>query len=713
MPNACPDYPNGFIYCHQCSKKRDPKEKDPEKDKPKEKSREKPPRQRRCVAKYCKFCLKNRYDVEFDDVVNAARNARFEPGHIDSAGYFYRCPKCSDTCNCPRCRKSKGLEPMGFPAPKPSASKSKADRQSKKHANGDSASTAKGAKGPRKPKVKPLPIVEWTPVPVRLPLYEAEARFHIREFVLRFADLFEPSLPRTNLEELEEIGGGRHQGRDEHDDMVSWVSEFCVKSIIVGLLNLLAKELQGPLSLAIKNAVKEIRNLGVNLNKIWPVLATLRDSPPPPDPLLFTSPHSTLPGSSSPFTFTFPDPLSPPSSLDIRTIRSTRTNATTDNYGIHIAYSAQMVPVVEALMEDVLMTTAVREELEEGVREGMKETIKEQKEAVKRETERWDVVRKSMETRVKLKAQILENRAKREYHKLKNVSLENSLKTLVPKYAARFTPLGMDSEDRVYWILSPGVSEREAAQDFIMSCSSDDKLIKSNRKKIVMKKARVLNMEERIEMRSWSWFLAVWGKRPEDAAVGSGGQEEEEEEDKDREGWWGFYEPLEILKLSEWISMKAGLDDENKDSNISATTTVPLSASLHSLHPHPQQKLQELKNLVEELRAFAVLLEWRCREDKYEGVLKDLEAAAGGAHNLGSSVVGSGSGSSVGGGEKGKAKAREEEMEVDEEKEEEEEEDNERERSESGDESESGSGSESSGPSENNWNSQDEDVSMA
>lgn len=316
--------------------------------------------------------------------------------------------------------------PPPEPAPKPSASKSKADRQSKKHANGDSASTAKGAKGPRKPKVKPLPIVEWTPVPVRLPLYEAEARFHIREFVLRFADLFEPSLPRTNLEELEEIGGGRHQGRDEHDDMVSWVSEFCVKSIIVGLLNLLAKELQGPLSLvtaytrpsslplltlfaqAIKNAVKEIRNLGVNLNKIWPVLATLRDSPPPPDPLLFTSPHSTLPGSSSPFTFTFPDPLSPPSSLDIRTIRSTRTNATTDNYGIHIAYSAQMVPVVEALMEDVLMTTAVREELEEGVREGMKETIKEQKEAVKRETERWDVVRKSMETRVKLKAQILE-----------------------------------------------------------------------------------------------------------------------------------------------------------------------------------------------------------------------------------------------------------------------------------------------------------------
>src|SRR5262249_45312498 len=115
-------------------------------------------------------------------------------------------------------------------------------------------------------------------------------------------------------------------------------------------------------------------------------------------------------------------PLSPPSSLDVRTIRSTRTNANNDGYGIHIAYSAQMVPVVQALIEDVLMTTAVREELEEGMREGMKETIKEQKEAVKREAERWDVVRKSMETRVKLKSQILEVREQLQYPSYTNFS---------------------------------------------------------------------------------------------------------------------------------------------------------------------------------------------------------------------------------------------------------------------------------------------------
>jgi hypothetical protein len=50
------------------------------------------------------------------------------------------------------------------------------------------------------------------------------------------------------LEELEEIGGGRHQGREEDEEMASWVSDFCVKSVIVGLLNLLEKELHGSLA---------------------------------------------------------------------------------------------------------------------------------------------------------------------------------------------------------------------------------------------------------------------------------------------------------------------------------------------------------------------------------------------------------------------------------------------------------------------------------
>ncbi|KAJ3570011.1 hypothetical protein NP233_g4683 [Leucocoprinus birnbaumii] len=814
------------------------KEKEKEKE-PAPNQKEKPPRERRCVAKFCKFCLKNRYDLEFDDLVTTVRAAKHEPGHIDTADYIYKCPKCCDICNCPRCRKSKGLEPMGSagtirrPPPEPIAKppKQKADRKQRSKPPADSASVKGGAKAPRKPKSKPLPVVKWTSIPVKLSLEEAEARFHIREFVLRFADLFDPSLPKANLEELEEIGGGRHQGREEDDEMVSWVSEFCVKSIIVGLLNLLEKDLRGALATSIKHAVKEIRNLGVNLNKIWPILSSLRDTSvtlshsPSESDLLAGLPPSSLPGSPTPtrpFTFTFPDPLPPPTTHDIRAIRSTRHNDAND--GLHIAYSAQMVPVITSLIEDVLLTSAIREEIENGVRES-KESIKEQREAVKREAERWEQVRKGMETHVKLKAQILENRAKREYHKHKLASLDNSLKVLTPKCAPRLTPLGTDADSRIYWILSPGVSEREAASDFIASCSKDEKPTKGRGKTRKVPKAKVLATdEERRDMKSWSWFVAVWGRKPEDAAgsalwkgkgkakenasnfknsgvklkikvkktakeddamnvddeqdhrrrskhdedeeMGSAsdherasstpsrssacaststspsasddersdrsqsdqedenGSEDEEgedenvaanelmeqgddevedededmdedDEDDDTERWWGFYDPLEILRLSDWIAIKAGLDSEEVDavqhqqsSSASAIskpkelmTTVPLQLALKPLHTTDENdsrassstgttltlvnggtngygggkksrdtsittvndnssssidknKQHQLKSLVEELRTFSSLLKWRMEEDKYEVVLRDATAASGGGGSV-------------------------------------------------------------------------------
>lgn len=346
----------------------------------------------------------------------------------------------------------------------------------------------------------------------------------------------------------------------------------------------------------------------------------------------------------------------------------------------------------------------------------------------------------------------------------------------------------------MYWILSPGVSEREAAQDFILSCSNDDKLVKSSKKKILPKKAKVLTPEERVEMRSWSWFVAVWGRKPEEAAgsvkanrngnmklkikvnarkpkvkakehkrgsddemevdgeehadredveMGSGsdsergpstsqsdsGSEESDNdndndndndsqsssaEEEDREKWWGFYDPLEILKLSDWIAMKTGLDDESSDplttipllsqhnhtsdkdkekeeqnnSRASSSTATLTNGSSSVSHTNGAGKSRDtsvtvvdssftpsnrddektqLRNLVEELRMLAGLLEWRCREDKYETILKDLEAAAGGAYyaNLSANVSRSGSvNGSGGGGGKGKAKEREVEKEV-------------------------------------------------
>ncbi|KXN90851.1 hypothetical protein AN958_03505 [Leucoagaricus sp. SymC.cos] len=904
MPNACPDYPNGFIYCHQCSKKRDvtgtiywicciacpdlprrnpvhlprarpscqgqgqgPPAPSQGKTAPRTALRrqvlqilsQEPLRLRVRRSRCHSPCRQKGAGSHRLGRLHLQVHLFFSPSLPFLMRYF-RCPKCCDTCNCPRCRKSKGLEPMGSagtirkppPKPEPKPPKQKADRKSKSK---DGASGKAGSKVDKKSKTKPLPIVKWTSVPVRISLEDAEARFNIREFVLRFADLFEPSLPRANLEELEEIGGGRHQGRDEDGEMASWVSEFCVKSIIVGLLNLLEKELRGALAVSIKQAVKEIRTLGVNLNKIWPVLSTLRETSikrlhhSSESDILAGLPPSSLPGSptpSIPFTFTFPDPLPPPTTHDIRSIRSTRNNDTND--GLHIAYSAQMIPVITSLIEDVLLTSAIREEIESGVREG-KERIKEQREAVKREAERWEMVRKGMETHVKLKAQILENRAKRDYHKRKLASLDNSLKILAPKYSPRLTPLGVDLDGRVYWILSPGVSEREAASDLILSCSKDEQPVKGKGgKKNMVRKAlrtKVLGGEERREMRSWSWFVAVWGRKPEDAAGGAlwkekakakgkekeqpnrgsvklkikvghnhvqrkqkggvdddddamdvdkethdvrgrdvdeemasvsdredssplvsrpasactstspspsasddersdGSQSDQEDttldddeqsdhsevendedgddeenneniEDLGTEKWWGFYDPLEILKLSDWLAIKTGLDSSDSDDSERpapskeprelGTTTPP-----HLAIPLPQQhkevegsasrassssmgtltatssstpgltndhgkksrdtsvtivndsttststittgptatlanksQLNAFKSLVEELRTFAGLLGWRCREDKYEVILKDPSAASGGG---GGSVAGT---ASVGG----------------------------------------------------------------
>jgi len=175
-----------------------------------------------------------------------------------------------------------------------------------------------------------------------------------------------------------------------------------------------------------------------------------------------------------------------------------------------------MIPVITSLIEDALLTSAIREEVEIGIQKG-KEIVREQREAFKREADRWEQVRKGMETRVKSKPQILENRAKREYHKHKLASLENSLKILTPRYAPRYIPIGIDADSRVYWILSPGVSERDAATDFILSCSREIKGKPAKSRKLP--KSKVLaTEEERREMRSWSWFVAVWGRKPKDAS---------------------------------------------------------------------------------------------------------------------------------------------------------------------------------------------------
>jgi len=87
------------------------------------------------------------------------------------------------------------------------------------------------------PKIKRIPPPTWTDLDISLSLAEAEQRIHIREFTLRFASVIEIS--RAHLDELEEMKPYRS---GEESELVPWVSEGCVKSLTVGLLNLLDVE---------------------------------------------------------------------------------------------------------------------------------------------------------------------------------------------------------------------------------------------------------------------------------------------------------------------------------------------------------------------------------------------------------------------------------------------------------------------------------------
>lgn len=87
------------------------------------------------------------------------------------------------------------------------------------------------------PKTKRVPPPTWTDLDISLSLAEAEQRIHIREFTLRFSSVI--GISQAHLDELEEIKSYRN---GEENELVPWVSEGCVKSLIVGLLNLLDDE---------------------------------------------------------------------------------------------------------------------------------------------------------------------------------------------------------------------------------------------------------------------------------------------------------------------------------------------------------------------------------------------------------------------------------------------------------------------------------------
>jgi hypothetical protein len=163
------------------------------------------------------------------------------------------------------------------------------------------------------------------------------------------------------------------------------VTETCAKSLIVGLLGLIADSdaLDKDAQKLVRATVRDVRGAGANLNRIWGVLAILRTS-------LFSRPVTS--GEALP-PLTFPDPLPPSSSAMVHVTRSGHLNSTS----IHVANSAQLVPVFAALIDASLGVPAIREELERGAREA-KERSREERERVKAEKELWEESKKTGNT---------------------------------------------------------------------------------------------------------------------------------------------------------------------------------------------------------------------------------------------------------------------------------------------------------------------------
>lgn len=174
--------------------------------------------------------------------------------------------------------------------------------------------------------------------------------------------------------------------------------------------------------------------------------------------------------------------------------------------------------------------------------------------------------------------------------------LENALKLVLPGFAPRFTPLGTDNEGRIFWALSPGIAERNAALDFIAAVTSgSERKDKGSR----VARRRTTGGEERDAMNQWSWFLAIWGKKPIPAKTSPRKLKRDtsnsvKEDDEDVEKWWAVCEPEEIRKVAEWVAIDFGGNKKDRSTD------------------------GDYSSLVKGLKEHAALLEWRLLEDRFD-----------------------------------------------------------------------------------------------
>ncbi|KAM6502140.1 hypothetical protein JOM56_002117 [Amanita muscaria] len=555
-------FPSGFVYCHQCSQRRDPLASvQCTNITPGNKTNVKA----RCTTKYCKSCLKNRYGEDLSQIKIGAFSSSEATGHGENPGYNFKCPRCRDICNCSRCRKSKVQKPHdAFATHKTAASitRNPVPQQTKKE-----EPSARDSLYPNKParglSEYAITIPKWTKLHMPLGLSAVEDRIYIREFMLRFGRIMDPPISKNYLEELELIGG-EFRGRDEYEGMAPWVSESCIKSMVLGILGLLTPQCHNPET--VKSTTKEIRSMGTNLSKVWITLRSLRD---------LSQPRSSV-SNNRRIHLAFPDPLPPPVSATVHQTRSMR-NAENAPSNIRIHCSAQMVPVLVAFVDYAIATNAIREEIEASYRD-VKEQLQRSKEAIRLEHESWERTRQALDNDVanKGKARTLKQR--------RLFGIDKAVDVISSNYATRFTGLlGKDDQGRLYWAISPGVEEISAARQFIASACSKESSESSGTSRRKREEQAVAAVPREYQFGEWSKILAIWGLPPEES---KNRKVHEDAGDNDAEkGWWAIGEADEIRKLATWLGAH--------NSNIDIT-------------------------LSKQIADFADLLEWRNRVDRYD-----------------------------------------------------------------------------------------------
>ncbi|KZV61577.1 hypothetical protein PENSPDRAFT_759342 [Peniophora sp. CONT] len=663
-------YPHGYFHCHQCVQKRDAR------DGLQCTFRGHGGTQgRRCKLKYCKTCLKNRYGLDIDVLRQRHPNSLHGKElveYVTDVDHVFKCPRCTKMCNCRTCRKAQGLPPTGnltvtakrtgadsvaamlatnknlteaqakqmdLPAPTPPAPKA----SSSKTATKETDSKPKRAYN-RKPKPVPQPMWSPAPVPGSFTLEHGLSRVHIHDFVLRFSSFF-GDLTRVQLDELSEIGGrgvgGVDEDADEEDEVdvgvkLGWISEGCLRGILLGLLGLAvdSEEVEDDKETlrAFKAASLGVRNAGASLNKMYTALTS--------------SNLSDL--------LDLPEPLQPPSTRGRVTRSETRTVGE-----VHIVTSAQLLPVVERLVEVAVASVGVKEVMDEtGTK--LADFAREERERRKEEKERWEVWRKANTV----------TKTERDAHTATLSSFTHALSIAQSSHAPRFAPLGTDNAGRVFVVAAPTVTERDVASELLTG--------EKNKKGGRGRAARIVPSEdERASMKKWGWFLAVYGEIPDGAMRVRDGDESDDDEEEEGKRWWGFYEPGEIRKVAGWIAHTNGLvEEKDKDkeqakraspwdstvakakstsaASSSRAASSPLSSApqsssasrsaresltpLSSLESDEDEDGQpsrrtatraELEKLVQSLKDYADLLEWRVSRHDGDGQAGGGEKDAG------------------------------------------------------------------------------------